>query len=111
MKRMTITLLSAIGVTGALSAQQKQDLIVAGAQAAPGVGASTAIHVAGAPPDVPHILGLTPDLWVFIATISFIALQAAYVIWKWRRDAKREAREAAERERLNHLIEPAKQKP
>lgn len=43
---------------------------------------------------VPAVAGattyyLTLNEWVAIATLAYIALQAAFLIWKWRREAKR----------------------
>lgn len=34
------------------------------------------------------VYGLTANEWVAVATISYITLQAAYLIWKWRKEAK-----------------------
>lgn len=34
------------------------------------------------------ILGLPLSEWAVIATISYVALQAAYLAWKWRQEAK-----------------------
>lgn len=34
------------------------------------------------------ILGLPLSEWAVIATISYIVLQAAYLVWKWRREHK-----------------------
>ena len=33
--------------------------------------------------------GLTLNDWAAVATISFILLQASYLVWKWQREAKR----------------------
>ena len=49
------------------------------AMAAPAVTAATTTLV----------LGLTLNEVLAVASIAFIALQAAYLIWKWRREAKR----------------------
>jgi hypothetical protein len=38
-----------------------------------------------APPTA--IAALTANEWVAIATICYIILQAAYLVWKWRREA------------------------
>lgn len=35
------------------------------------------------------INGLTLDKWVAIATLVYIALQAAHLLWKWYRDWRR----------------------
>lgn len=34
------------------------------------------------------IYTLTLNEWLAVATILYIVLQAAYLVWKWRRDAK-----------------------
>lgn len=38
------------------------------------------------------VLGLTIENWVGICGILFLVLQAAYLVWKWRRDILRERR-------------------
>lgn len=64
----------------------KHDLAVQAAQAAPSVAAIIATKV----------LNLDVQSWLGLFGIGFIALQAAYLVWKWRRDVKREReREAA----------------
>lgn len=80
MKKTTVTILAAIGVHGSLSAEQKHDIVQAGYQAAPGAGAAAGARVFGLP---------LSDMLV-LASILFVALQAAYLVWKWRRDARRE---------------------
>jgi hypothetical protein len=35
------------------------------------------------------LLGLSLPDWAAIAGIAFIVLQAAYLVWKWIRDAKK----------------------
>jgi hypothetical protein len=35
------------------------------------------------------IAGLTLNEWVAIATITYIVLQAGYLLWKWRRELKK----------------------
>lgn len=37
------------------------------------------------------VFGLTINEVLAVCSIAFIGLQAAYLIWKWRREAKREA--------------------
>tara|TARA_R100000049_G_C1894785_1_gene46667 strand:- start:440 stop:664 length:225 start_codon:yes stop_codon:yes gene_type:complete len=32
------------------------------------------------------LAGLSLETWVAIATLSYIALQAAYLLWKWARE-------------------------
>lgn len=87
MKRVLISLLSAVGVHGGLSADQKHDITVAGYQTAPGAGAAAGARVAGLP---------LSDLLV-IASMVFVLMQAAYLVWKWRRDARREEERAEDR--------------
>ena len=38
------------------------------------------------------VLDLSIDNWLGLSGIAFILLQASYLIWKWRRDAKRPRR-------------------
>lgn len=80
MKARIVTLLALLGINQHLSAEQKQDLVTAGVQSAPGVAAAGGARV----------LGLPLSDWAVMATISFIALQAGYLVWKWRRDYLRE---------------------
>ena len=37
---------------------------------------------------ITYMLGVPMNTWVGIASISYCALQAAYLIWKWKREAK-----------------------
>ena len=69
-------MLALLGIHQHLSAEQKQDLGVAVMQTVPGAASASAALLGGVP---------LSD-WAVIATIAFIALQAAYLIWKWRRD-------------------------
>lgn len=77
LKRIAV-ILAAIGVHGHLSAQQKQDVADSASQAAPGAVATVGTKV----------FGLPLSEWVAAATFVFIVLQVAYLIWKWRRQAK-----------------------
>lgn len=36
------------------------------------------------------VYALTLNEWVGIATLVYIALQSAFLIWRWRREANRE---------------------
>lgn len=92
MKAKMIALLSAIGIHGGLNAEQRQDIANATMHAAPGVGAA----------GVTKVVGIPLSDWLVIASILFVILQAAHLIWKWRREAWRDA----ERKRLKSLIEP-----
>lgn len=87
MQRFFIALLSMVGMRSGLSAEQKHDATVAAYQSAPGIGAAAAARAAGFE---------LSDLLV-IASILFVLMQAAYLAWKWRRDARREDERAADR--------------
>lgn len=78
--RVVLGCLLALGVHGRLSAEQKSDLSTAGAQIAPGAAAAGATKLGGLP----------LSEWLVIASMFFIILQASYLVWKWRRDARRE---------------------
>ncbi|MPS98617.1 MAG: hypothetical protein E2581_08965 [Pseudomonas sp.] len=88
MKRM---LLAMIGVHEGLSAQQRQDLVGAGIHTAPGASAGGAFKLSGLP----------LSEWLVIASIAFVVLQALYLIWKWRRDYKRQAQREEDRALLH----------
>ncbi|WP_084025432.1 hypothetical protein [Bordetella flabilis] len=36
-----------------------------------------------------------PNHWVIAATLCYIALQSAHLVWKWRREARRSIAEEA----------------
>ena len=78
-----------LGMANGLSAEQKHDLVKAGLQAAPagtaGVGASMAPVTEGS------FLGFAGNTWVVFASLFFISLQIAHLVWKWRRQAKIDA--------------------
>lgn len=80
MKRAFVSLLLALGVHGRLSAEQQRDLAAAGMQIAPGAAAASASRVAGLP----------LSEWLVIVSILLVVLQGANLVWKWRRDARRE---------------------
>lgn len=75
-----IALLALLGINHSLSAEQKHDLATAAMQTAPGVAAAGGARV----------LGFPLSDWAVMATMLFVALQAGYLIWKWRRDYLRE---------------------
>ncbi len=77
-KRLT-TLLALLGIHQHLSAEQKHDLATAAYQTTPGAAAA-----GGA-----RMMGLPLGDWLVLASIAFVVLQAAYLVWKWRRDARR----------------------
>lgn len=57
----------------------------------------TALQIATAAPSVlavvgVKILGLSISDWLGLFGIFFLVLQACYLLWKWRRDIKRERR-------------------
>jgi hypothetical protein len=35
-----------------------------------------------------HLLGLTLNEWVLVATLVYVGLQTAHLLWKWWREAK-----------------------
>lgn len=80
MKKVLVSTLALLGIHQHLSAEQRQDLAVAAAQSAPGAVVSSSARIADLP---------LSD-WAIVATIGFVALQAFYLIWKWRRDYLRE---------------------
>lgn len=82
-----------LGMANGLSTEQKHDLVKAGLQAAPagtaGVGASMAPATEGS------FLGFAGNTWVVFASLFFIILQIAHLLWKWRRQAKIDATRTA----------------
>ena len=95
MNRRLLALLALIGVHGHLSAEQKHDIANAAYQAAPGAGAAAGSRA----------LGLPLSDWLVLASIAFVALQAGYLVWKWRRDSRREEDRRADR-RAGRAPEP-----
>lgn len=79
-------LLGALGVSGRLSAQQREDISTSVAHTIPSIGAT----------GVTTVFGLPLSEWVAVATLVFIALQAGHLIWKWRRAAMAAMPAAAE---------------
>lgn len=77
---------SVLGVAGGLSVEQKHDIVKAGLQAAPagtaGIGATIS------PVTETTFLGYTGNTWVVFASLFFITLQIAHLLWKWRRQAR-----------------------
>lgn len=78
-----------LGMANGMTAEQKQDIAKAALNAAPagtaGVGATMAPVVEA------KFLGFTGNTWVVFASLFFICLQAAFLIWKWRRQARIDA--------------------
>jgi uncharacterized membrane protein YfcA len=95
MHRRIIGVLAAIGVHERLSADQRHDIAVATAQTTPGAVASVLSKSAG------WTMG---DL-VSLLTAIFLLLQVGYLIWKWRRDDRRE-RERQEDRRNGRRPDP-----
>lgn len=51
------------------------------------VGADVAVVAAKVSPvALVTVTGLTLNEWVAVVTIAYIVIQAAYLVWKWRRD-------------------------
>ena len=80
MKKALVSLLALLGIHQHLSAEQKQDIAGAVYQATPGTVTASGFKLAGLP---------LSDLLV-LASIAFIFLQAANLVWKWRRDYLRD---------------------
>lgn len=95
MKKALASMLALLGIHQHLSAEQKQDIAVAVVQTTPGAASAGAARLGGLP---------LSD-WAVIATIGFVVLQAAYLIWKWRRDYKREQAREKWREKAGHVME------
>ena len=90
MKKALASMLALLGIHQHLSAEQKQDIAIAAVQTTPGAASAGAARLGGLP---------LSD-WAVVATIAFVALQAAYLVWKWRRDyvheqARQELRDRA----------------
>lgn len=94
MKKALASMLALLGIHQHLSAEQKQDIAVAVVQTTPGAASAGAARLGGLP---------LSD-WAVIATIGFVLLQAAYLIWKWRRDYKREQAREKWREKAGHAM-------
>lgn len=94
MKKALASMLALLGIHQHLSAEQKQDIAVAVVQTTPGAASAGAARLGGLP---------LSD-WAVIATIAFVVLQAAYLIWKWRRDYKREQAREKWRDKAGHAM-------
>ncbi len=83
-----------LGLANGLSTEQKHDILKAGLQAAPagtaGVGATIS------PVTETTFLGFTGNTWVVFASLFFITLQIAHLLWKWRRQARIDAQRRAD---------------
>lgn len=93
MKKWVLALLALIGVHQSLSAQQKQDLVGAAIFTAPSVSAGGGFRLAQ----------LSLSEWLVVASILLVVLQGMYLIWKWRRDYKRQAQREEDRAKLSGM--------
>jgi len=67
-----------------MTPEQKSDVIVEAAKAAPPVVITTAVTAGG----------LTLNEWVAIATLLYIVLQSGWLVWKWFHAIKDKKNEA-----------------
>ncbi|MEG0558597.1 MAG: hypothetical protein RR574_19315 [Comamonas sp.] len=94
MKKALASMLA--GIHQHLSAEQKQDIASAAYHATPGAVTAGGFRLAGLP---------LSD-WLVLASIAFVALQASYLIWKWRRDYLRAQNRQQLRERAQQRGRP-----
>lgn len=92
------TIKEVLGLANGLTAEHKNDLILAGVKSAPAVGASAGA-VATQQTEA-TFMGLTGNTWVIVATLILIGLQAAHLAWKWRRDYRMDQEHQADRARI-----------
>ena len=105
MKRITTALLAAIGVHQSLSAEQKHDLFVAAVHTAPGAVAAGGAQVV-APQAAMHVGGVSMNDVLLFSSFFFILLQCGYLVWKWRRDARRDRERQEDRRNLVRRATP-----
>ena len=67
-----------------MTPEQKSDVLVEAAKAAPPVAITTAVTVGG----------LTLNEWVAVATLLYIVLQSGWLVWKWFHAIKDKKNEA-----------------
>ncbi|WP_120967064.1 MULTISPECIES: hypothetical protein [Comamonas] len=96
MKKALASMLALLGIHQHLSAEQKQDIASAAYHATPGAVTAGGFRLAGLP---------LSD-WLVLASIAFVALQASYLIWKWRRDYLRAQNRQQLRERAQQRGRP-----
>ena len=96
MKKALASMLALLGIHQHLSAEQKQDIASAAYHATPGAVTAGGFRLAGLP---------LSD-WLVLASIAFVALQASYLIWKWRRDYLRAQNRQQLRERAQRVGRP-----
>lgn len=94
MKKALASMLALLGIHQHLSAEQKQDIATAVFQATPGAVTAGGFRLAGMP---------LSD-WLVLASIAFVALQAAYLVWKWRRDYVHELARQELREKVKSAV-------
>ena len=92
------TIKELLGLANGLTAEHKNDLILAGFKSAPAVGASAGAVVTQQTEAT--FAGLTGNTWVIVATLILIGLQAAHLAWKWRRDYRMDQEHQADRARI-----------
>ncbi|MGF6211744.1 hypothetical protein [Comamonas sp. 4034] len=80
MNKALASFLALLGIHRHLSAEQKQDLVGAVYQTTPGAVTAGGFRLAQMP----------LSEWLILSSIGFIILQAAYLVWKWRRDYRRD---------------------
>lgn len=95
MNKRLASLLALLGINQHLSAEQKSDLASAAYQSAPGAAAAGGARV----------MGLPLSDWLVLVSLAFVALQAAYLVWKWRRDARRDQEHREDRQRARHAAQ------
>ena len=72
MKKAIVSMLALLGIHQHLSAKQKQDIAIAAVQTTPGAASAGAARLGG----------LSFSDWAVVATIVFVAQQAAYLALK-----------------------------
>lgn len=99
MQKISTALLAAIGVHQTLSAEQKHDLVVAAVQSTPSAVFAGGAQVV-APPAALHVVGISMNDLLLFSSFAFILLQCGYLVWKWRRDARRDRERQEDRRNL-----------
>lgn len=92
------TIKELLGLANGLTAEHKNDLILAGVKSAPAVGASAGAVTAQQTEAT--FAGLTGNSWVLLASLILIGLQVAHLAWKWRRDYRLDQEHQADRARI-----------
>ncbi len=105
MQKISTALLAAIGVHQTLSAEQKHDLVVAAVQSTPSAVFAGGAQVV-APPAALHVVGISMNDLLLFSSFAFILLQCGYLVWKWRRDARRDRERQEDRRNLVRRATP-----